>query len=212
MAASPTASSPRRACRSSPVTTFLASFCVNFAVAVLLFVADGRPSTAEPPGGLAGSASAVRWPAASAPWRTDPRPGHVTTPQGGPQAYGDAEAESLREDLELTMGDADSRHGGAGSTEPVTQSRPYQILSRIAGLVAAGRAHAGLQARHRLRRDHHRPGPVADRAEPAEARHRPGDMARDHADHRRQHLCRRAREDGHDRLCRPQRRRAWPRR
>jgi di/tricarboxylate transporter len=61
-------------------------------------------------------------------------PIHVTTPQGGPQAYGDAEAESLREDLELTMGDASSVME-VPSTEPETQSRPYQILTVI-GLVA----------------------------------------------------------------------------
>ena len=74
----------------------------------------------------------MRWPAA--PWRARSLRIHVTTPQGGPQAYGDAEAESLREDLELTMGDASSVME-VPSTEPETQSRPYQILTVI-GLVA----------------------------------------------------------------------------
>ena len=113
-----------------PVTTFLASFFVNFAVAGILFVLLGgrqlMSRRAELPGtparALAGSAGAMVIP-----------PIHVTTPQGGPQAYGDAEAESLREDLELTMGDASSVME-VPSTEPETQSKPYQILTVI-GLV-----------------------------------------------------------------------------
>ena len=114
-----------------PITTFLASFFVNFAVAGLLFVLLGgrqlMSRRAEFPGtparALAGSAGAMAIP-----------PIHVTTPQGGPQAYGDAEAESLREDLELTMGDASSVME-VPTTEPATQSRPYQILT-VVGLVA----------------------------------------------------------------------------
>jgi di/tricarboxylate transporter len=116
-----------------PVTTFLASFFVNLAVAgVLFFLLGGRQlmsRRAEFPGtparGLAGSAGTMASPIP---------PIHVTTPQGGPQAYGDAEAESLREDLELTMGDASSVME-VPSTEPETQSKTYQILTVI-GLVA----------------------------------------------------------------------------
>src|ERR671910_1661926 len=116
-----------------PVTTFLASFFVNFAVAgVLFFLLGGRQLMSrraefagKPASALAGSAGAMASPIP---------PIHVTTPQGGPQAYGDAEAESLREDLELTMGDASSVME-VPSTEPETQSRPYQILTVI-GLVA----------------------------------------------------------------------------
>src|SRR5215203_1659875 len=90
-----------------PVTTFLASFFVNLAVAgVLFFLLGGRQLMSrraefagKPASALAGSAGTMASPIP---------PIHVTTPQGGPQAYGDAEAESLREDLELTMGDASS--------------------------------------------------------------------------------------------------------
>ena len=116
-----------------PVTTFLASFFVNFAVAgVLFFLLGGRQLmsrraefTGKPASALAGSAGTMASPIP---------PIHVTTPQGGPQAYGDAEAESLREDLELTMGDASSVME-VPSTEPETQSKTYQILTVI-GLVA----------------------------------------------------------------------------
>src|SRR5918993_1096496 len=116
-----------------PVTTFLASFFVNFAVAgILFFLLGGRQLMSrraefagKPASALAGSAGTMASPIP---------PIHVTTPQGGPQAYGNAEAESLREDLELTMGDASSVME-VPSTEPETQSRPYQILTVI-GLVA----------------------------------------------------------------------------
>ena len=116
-----------------PVTTFLASFFVNLAVAgVLFFLLGGRQLmsrraefTGKPASALAGSAGTMASPIP---------PIHVTTPQGGPQAYGDAEAESLREDLELTMGDASSVME-VPSTEPETQSKTYQILTVI-GLVA----------------------------------------------------------------------------
>ena len=116
-----------------PVTTFLASFFVNFAVAgVLFFLLGGRQLMSrraefagKPASALAGSAGTMASPIP---------PIHVTTPQGGPQAYGDAEAESLREDLELTMGDASSVME-VPSTEPETQSKTYQILTVI-GLVA----------------------------------------------------------------------------
>ena len=116
-----------------PVTTFLASFFVNFAVAGILFVLLGgrqlMSRRAELPGTPASCTGRQRR------RHGDPIPPiHVTTPQGGPQAYGDAEAESLREDLELTMGDASSVME-VPSTEPETQSKPYQILTVI-GLVA----------------------------------------------------------------------------
>ena len=58
--------------------------------------------------------------------------GH-STPQGGAQVYGDAEAESLREDLELSMGNADSVMGSPAVHEGA-YSKPYQLVT-IAGLV-----------------------------------------------------------------------------
>ena len=126
----------------------------------------------------------------------------------GPQIFGDAEAEALTEEIGLETGQADrSITAEPRSTRREDRTRGlYQIVT-LAGLVAARGPRPRLQARHRLRRDHDRPRPVADGAEPAEARHGPGRLARDHADHRREHLRRRAREDGHDRLRRRQRRR-----
>ena len=160
----------------SELATFAASFAVNFAVALLLFFVLGGRKLLEQRAVAAGPSPVVP---------------HVEIagPQTGMQVYGDAEAEALSEEIAMETGQKVRSVAEAPAAGQMIGSRAYQILT-LGGHRAAGGAHAGLQARHRLRRDHHRPRPVADRAEPAKARHRPGHLARDHADHRRQHLCR----------------------
>jgi len=121
-----------------PVTTFLASFFVNTAVAGILFVLLGGRQlmsrrAAVPAAADNGTGGFVPAGSVGAMARPIP-PIHVTTPQGGPQAYGDAEAESLREDLELTMGDASSVMEAPGK-DAESHSKPYQILT-VVGLVA----------------------------------------------------------------------------
>jgi di/tricarboxylate transporter len=114
--------------------TFMASFFVNFAVAALLFVLLGgrellsrRAVLSEASGGIS-----ERVPAGSVGAMANLRGMGHSTPQGGAQVYGDAEAQSLREELELTMGNADSVMGTPAAHEGL-YSRPYQILT-IAGL------------------------------------------------------------------------------
>jgi hypothetical protein len=113
----------------------MASFFVNFAVAALLFILMGgrellrrRAVLPEASGGIS-----ERVPAGSIGAMANLRGMGLSTPQGGAQVYGDAEAESLQEELELTMGNADSVMGKPAIHEEF-HSRPYQILT-IAGLV-----------------------------------------------------------------------------
>jgi di/tricarboxylate transporter len=115
----------------SPVTTFLASFFVNFAVAALLFVLMGGRELLSRRAATPGVSDRV--PVGSVGAMANIRDLGHSTPQGGAQVYGDAEAEALREDLELSMGNADSVmempaiHEGA-------YSKAYQLIT-IAGLV-----------------------------------------------------------------------------
>jgi hypothetical protein len=57
-------------------------------------------------------------------------------PQSGPQAYGDAEAEALTEEIALEIGQAPNAITAEHPTEQATpENRPYQILT-IVGLIA----------------------------------------------------------------------------
>jgi di/tricarboxylate transporter len=117
-----------------PTMTFMASFFVNFAVAALLFVLLGGRELLSRRAVLSEASGAISEPvpAGSVGAMANLRGMGHSTPQGGAQVYGDAEAQSLREELELTMGNADSVMGTPPAHEGL-YSRPYQILT-IAGL------------------------------------------------------------------------------
>lgn len=107
----------------SEITTFLASFGVNLAVAVLLFFALGgrkllRATAAEP--------AAVNVPHVQ-----------IAVPQSGPQIYGDAEAEALSEEIALETGQRPGRSIVENAIEEPTgqDGRLYQIITLL-GLIA----------------------------------------------------------------------------
>lgn len=107
----------------SEITTFLASFGVNLAVAVLLFFALGgrklQSATAAEP-------AAVNVPHAQ-----------IAVPQAGPQIYGDAEAEALSEEIALETGQRPGRSIVENAVEePTSQDGSlYQIITLL-GLIA----------------------------------------------------------------------------
>ena len=110
----------------------LASFAVNLGGRGLLFFVLGRPQAAEPQADSRASARAL---AVSA--MASPHPSNIADARRrGLQAYGDAEAEALSEEIawRLARGDASIRHGGAGSTSRMLGSQAYQILTLV-GLV-----------------------------------------------------------------------------
>ena len=107
----------------SEVTTFMASFGVNFAVAVLLFFALGgrkllHARTAAP--------AAVNIPHVA-----------IAVPQSGPQIYGDSEAEALSEEIALETGQRPNRSiMDSPVEEPTTpEGGLYQIVTLL-GLAA----------------------------------------------------------------------------
>jgi di/tricarboxylate transporter len=115
------------------IATFLASLLVNLAVAVLLYMALGgrdllrrRAEVAEGPAGDASGAG--------------PRV-LATSPQRGPQAYGDAEMEARSEERELerTPREAPKETSEAAPEaapdDRPAPSRPYQLLT-VAGILA----------------------------------------------------------------------------
>jgi di/tricarboxylate transporter len=116
-------------------TTFAASFFVNFAVAALLFVLLGGRQLMSRRAAMAGVSDGIPdgVPAGSVGAMSNIRTIGQSTPQGGAQVYGDAEAESLREELELSMGNADSVMGKQVARESAF-SKPYQMVT-ITGLV-----------------------------------------------------------------------------
>ena len=112
----------------SAIVTFLASLGVNVAVAVVLFfVFGGRKLLQQRDEGVAtaGGPSPVNIPHVE-----------IAVPQTGPQAYGDAEAEALSEEIALETGQAPNAITAEHPTEAATpENRPYQIVT-IAGLIA----------------------------------------------------------------------------
>jgi di/tricarboxylate transporter len=136
------------------VTTFLASLGVNFAVAALLFmVLGGRRLLSATAAGDEAGAQVVRHPAtaskqpttvlqAGAPAATAGNlalavpPSHieVAIPQGGPQVYGDAEAEAVTEETMLARHEGDALAGPPGFEHAEDGARWYQMLT-LAGLV-----------------------------------------------------------------------------
>ncbi len=107
----------------SEITTFPASFGVNLAVAVLLFLALGGRTLLH---ARAAAAAATNIP-----------PVQIAMPQSGPQIFGDSEAEALSEEIRLETGQKPSRSimesPVDGSATP--EGGLYQIVTLL-GLVA----------------------------------------------------------------------------
>jgi di/tricarboxylate transporter len=112
----------------SEMTTFLASLFVNLAVAVVLFfVFGGRKLLHQRDESMATAAgsNAVNVPHVE-----------IAVPQMGPQAYGDAEAEAITEEIALETGQAPNAVTAEHPTETATpDNRLYQIVT-LAGLIA----------------------------------------------------------------------------
>lgn len=107
----------------SEITTFLASFGVNLAVAVLLFFALGGRKLLQ--------AKAVSSVAVNVPHV------EIAKPQSGPQIYGDSENEALTEEIALETGQRPNRSLTESSAESSTTSDGgfYQIATLL-GLIA----------------------------------------------------------------------------
>jgi di/tricarboxylate transporter len=105
------------------IATFLASFGVNLAVAVLLFFALGGRKLLQ--------ARAVQ-----APTAVNVPHIEIASPQSGPQIFGDSEAEAISEEIALETGQKPTRSIMASSSEePSTEEgSPYQIITLV-GLV-----------------------------------------------------------------------------
>ena len=106
------------------IATFLASFGVNLAVAILLFLALGGRKLLQ--------AKAVDVPAAVNIPHTD-----IAVSQSGPQIFGDSEAEALSEEIALETGQKPGRSIMASPTEAPSMETGsvYQIITLV-GLVA----------------------------------------------------------------------------
>src|SRR5215212_11430482 len=85
------------------IVTFLASFGVNLAVAILLFFALGGRKLVQQQVTLAGESDRVAVPRVVG-----------AGPQGGPQVYGDAEAEALTEEIALETGQQPNARAARG--------------------------------------------------------------------------------------------------
>ncbi len=107
----------------SEITTFLASFGVNLAVAVLLFFALGGRKLLQAKAG--------------APAAVNVAPVQIAMPQSGPQIFGDSEAEALSEEIRLETGQKPARSiletPAEGAEMP--EGGLYQIVTLL-GLVA----------------------------------------------------------------------------
>jgi di/tricarboxylate transporter len=105
------------------IATFLASFGVNLAVAVLLFFALGGRKLLQA--------------RAAAPAAVTVPPVQIAMPQSGPQIFGDSEAEALSEEIRLESGQNPNRsimdRPDEGSTVP--DGSLYQIATLL-GLAA----------------------------------------------------------------------------
>ena len=107
----------------SEITTFLASFGVNLAVAVLLFLALGGRKLLQARD--------------AAPAAVNVPPVQIAMPQSGPQIFGDSEAEALSEEIALETGQKPSRSIMESSVEEsaTPEGGLYQIVTLL-GLVA----------------------------------------------------------------------------
>jgi di/tricarboxylate transporter len=107
----------------SEIATFLASFGVNLAVAVLLFFALGGRKLLQ---AKAATPAAVNVP-----------PVQIAMPQSGPQIFGDSEAEALSEEIRLETGQKPNRSIMESPTEgsETPEGGLYQIVTLL-GLVA----------------------------------------------------------------------------
>jgi di/tricarboxylate transporter len=105
------------------IATFLASFGVNLAVAVLLFFAlGGRKLLQASP---------------AAPAAVNVPPVQIAMPQSGPQIFGDSEAEALSEEIRLETGQKPNRSimDRPDEESTATEGGLYQIVTLL-GLVA----------------------------------------------------------------------------
>ncbi|MFL5189981.1 MAG: SLC13 family permease [Microvirga sp.] len=107
----------------SEIATFLASFGVNLAVAVLLFFALGGRKLLQAK--------------AATPVAVKVSPVQIAMPQSGPQIFGDSEAEALSEEIALETGQKPNRSIMEKPVEePATpEGGLYQIVTLL-GLVA----------------------------------------------------------------------------
>jgi di/tricarboxylate transporter len=107
----------------SEITTFLASFGVNLAVAVLLFFAFGGRKLLQ---------AKAATPAAVTVSRVQ-----IAMPQSGPQIFGDSEAEALSEEIRLETGQKPNRSimDRPDEESETPEGGLYQIVTLL-GLVA----------------------------------------------------------------------------
>ena len=105
----------------SELSTFAASFAVNFGVAILLFFALGGRK-------LLGQRALAVGPSPVVPHV------NIAGPQTGMQAYGDAEAHSLSEEIAMETGQKVRSVAEAPAAGEMIGSRNYQILT-LAGIV-----------------------------------------------------------------------------
>jgi di/tricarboxylate transporter len=131
------------------IVTFLASFGVNLAVAVLLFFSLGGrrllQARADVSAGqaTANAATAAQPPASRAPAAVAGTVGNlalaippvaVTVPQAGPQVYGDAESEALTEERMLSGHRDDPLATGGVTDKPAEGPHWYRVLT-LAGIL-----------------------------------------------------------------------------
>jgi di/tricarboxylate transporter len=132
------------------IVTFLASFGVNLAVAVLLFFALGGRRLFQARADVSASQQAspnamvaTPAPVSVAPAAVPSTAGNlalavphvaVTVPQAGPQVYGDAESEALTEERRLSNRRDDPLASGDVSEPPAEGPHWYRILT-LGGLI-----------------------------------------------------------------------------
>jgi di/tricarboxylate transporter len=132
----------------SEITTFLASFGVNLAVAVLLFFALGGrrllEARADVSAGQVGPNAAASVPGSMAPAAVAGTAGNlalavphvaVTVPQAGPQVYGDAESEALTEERMLSGRRDDPLASGEEGTDRSAESPHWYRVLTLGGLI-----------------------------------------------------------------------------
>jgi di/tricarboxylate transporter len=132
------------------IVTFLASFGVNLAVAVLLFFALGGRRLLQARADVstgqatASAAAAAQAPVSMAPAAVAGTAGSlalavphvaVTVPQSGPQVYGDAESEALTEERMLGNWRDDALAGGDEGTDRSAESPHWYRVLTLGGII-----------------------------------------------------------------------------